>query len=349
MSVAVLCGTCGQAQSVPTHVGQFICLKCHQVNNLQGSASGPGYGPPAGPPSSPASSPGYGPPAGPPSSPAGYPAAAAAPASASSAASSALPPAGTYSSSPAPMAMSDGMGIIEDLMRHPGLHIMQEKSCCPCYCRGECIDCEPPGDVQISDIREIKTNIMFAGESHNWLCHLCCGNSRPTTLELKTRGQKPMGVVYEKPARWDSGCCCCQPEILMFDASTRVQFARASVPCTCPFYWCAGPKVRIDFRDGKTPSLVGQGPECTQGGSDGEFPFMQGVTPRGGVKPMHTGTSDCGHDWHEYQVEFTSDMSPHERAALLGASFLIEYTFWEPQRAGPCCCWLCVCACLALK
>jgi hypothetical protein len=113
----------------------------------------------------------------------------------------------------------------------------------------------------------------------------------------------------------------------MFDHRDQA-IGRAQIPCIC----CEGPKMNVfmDAKYGRDHFI--QGPCCT---CDlwPKFNISRNAHVNGEIQKVWGGLHrECCTNADIFQVRFPPDATPQEKAALLGATFLIDYNYFEQSK-----------------
>jgi len=169
--------------------------------------------------------------------------------------------------------------------------------------------------------------VMYGLEESSCCARVWCGPAREARLTVRAGG--PMGPVvakYYRPLRCSPGCCCCEQEMLVMDEKD-LPVARAIIP----FYCCCDPpriNINMDPRLARPPILV-QAQSCCMCYRPA-FDVMQSAAPGGRIQKLWGGMArECCTNADIYQVVYPQHSTPEERAAILGAAFLLDYAFFE--------------------
>jgi len=329
MSTRAQCGSCRQMVAIPAGSSQFQCGSCGTINQLGLAAPSipqSGSFSPAAPmasapmamaPARMEMTPVYQQPASPTVMVAGGGGA-------------------VIVSGPAPQVMDLSAGGLDVLAMFPALLITQRK-------RNWCFQCccwDQESHYKISPIGHPNDVLMYATESSSCLCRVCCGPYRELDMKL-TAGNRPGGSLiarWYRPLRCRAGSCCCQQEMTAFDHRGST-LGRAMIPfiCCC----CEGHKLHVRM-DGKSASgrdeFFLQGPCCTCGLWP-KFAISSNQHIDGEIQKTWGGLHrECCTQADVFQIHFPRDATPAEKASLLGATFLIDYNYYENQQRGnePC-------------
>jgi len=170
-------------------------------------------------------------------------------------------------------------------------------------------------------------NVYFAVEDTDCCTRQCCGPARPFDLKIFDNSNQEV-IHLQRPLRCSECCCpCCLQELEV-----------TSPPGTVIGYiiqkWSIlKPKFEICDAN-RTPVLLIEGPICRCRCSDIEFKILglDGVTQVGQITKQWMGfVKEMFTDADTFGITFPMDLDVKIKACMLGATFLIDFMFFEQQ------------------
>ncbi|XP_032768855.1 phospholipid scramblase 3 [Rattus rattus] len=172
-----------------------------------------------------------------------------------------------------------------------------------------------------------------AAEESNCCARLCCGASRPLRIRLADPGDREV-LRLLRPLHCGCSCCPCGLQEMEVQAPPGTTIGHV-LQTWHPFI----PKFSILDAD-RQPVLRVVGPCCTCGcGTDTNFEVKTKDESRsvGRISKQWGGLlREALTDADDFGLQFPVDLDVRVKAVLLGATFLIDYMFFEKRGgAGP--------------
>ncbi|XP_060060279.1 phospholipid scramblase 3 isoform X3 [Erinaceus europaeus] len=172
-----------------------------------------------------------------------------------------------------------------------------------------------------------------AAEESNCCARLCCGAQRPLRVRLVDPGDREV-LRLLRPLHCGCGCCPCGLQEMEIQAPPGTTIGHV-LQTWHPFL----PKFSIQDADRHTVLRV-VGPCCTCGcGTDTNFEVKTPDESRsvGRISKQWGGLlREALTDADDFGLQFPMDLDVKVKAVLLGATFLIDYMFFEKRgSAGP--------------
>ncbi|XP_005401495.1 PREDICTED: phospholipid scramblase 2 [Chinchilla lanigera] len=191
-------------------------------------------------------------------------------------------------------------------------------------------DLEVPDCLKSSKTYEVMNNqgqrIYFAEERNNWFLHHLCGISRPFTLKIYDNvGQ--IIITMHKALRctccWSS--CCLQKLVVKAPHGEEIGYV-------CQYFHPFLPKFKIKNKNNKDIMKI-RGP-CLVSNCLWDLNFrllsLEEEIVIGNIsKPCTSSVGGSLTDADKFRVQFPMDLDIKSKALILGASFLIDYMYFE--------------------
>lgn len=168
--------------------------------------------------------------------------------------------------------------------------------------------------------------VYFAAEDTDCCTRQCCGPARPFEMKVFDNMQREV-IHLSRPLNCQCCCCpCCLQEI-------EIQSPPGTVIGYVEQKWTLW-KAKLEVQDAqRQPIMVVNGPCCPCScGSDVEFPLnsLDGSNQIGMISKQWSGFArEFFTDAENFGVRFPLDLDVKYKAILMGATFLIDFMFFE--------------------
>lgn len=173
-----------------------------------------------------------------------------------------------------------------------------------------------------------EQQFMYAKEDTDCMTRQCCGNMRPFTMNITDNTGVQLIQLY-RPYRCVGSCmwCCCLQEMDIM-SPPGVSIGKVNQIWTC---W----KPKYEVTDGQGNLVFTINGECCYCACcvDVHFPVMDAsgqeigriIKHWGGIREMFGGVND-------FRVQFPPELDIFKKTLLLGATFLIDFVYFERNK-----------------
>lgn len=227
------------------------------------------------------------------------------------------------------MAEPANQKMSDVLANYPNLYIKQSTKgwCYEQFC------CETESEYNIATVEQKEQDIMYAKEHSTLLGRLCCGTQRPLNVSLWLgQGDKEKDpnaqliAYYDRPFRCKPGGCCFIQEINAFDSMGGTALGKADIP-----FHCLLPV--IDIKNAAGEKRFGAEAQCDCQRTCTFALKDQSGQDVGKIKKEWAGLAkECCTDADHFSVVFPPSSTADERATIIGATFLIDYNYFETSK-----------------
>ena len=168
-------------------------------------------------------------------------------------------------------------------------------------------------------------DVYHAVEASNCLLRQCCGPCRPFNMVVSDSQEREV-ITLHRPLRCCHWCCfCCLQEVeVQSPPGTTIGYIQQDFTFLYPWF-----SILNEDRD---TLLKLKGPCCCYTCGDVEFEVMStdGTQSIGKITKQWSGLAkEIFTDADNFGIQIPADLSPKLKAILLGATFLLDFMFFE--------------------